>query len=239
MQIPNTFKLRTGAIQLADLDANFDIIQVTVNTQAETILKVQTDISNIQTSIANYSAIPIGCIVMWGGSVSNIPSGWRICDGTNNTPDLRDRFVIGARSDSTSPATTFVTGADTKTGGNKDSVVVSHGHTATSYGTSSGSLTADSDAWSVTFRAEDGATLVPVASSGGASIVNYGSDPARMTTVTNNFVYNTGLSISRSRSHTHTPTITTTVTTTVTDSGTSGTNRNLPPYYALAYIMKV
>lgn len=236
MQIPNTFKLRTGAIQLADLDANFDIIQVTVNTQAETILKVQTDISNIQTSIANYSAIPIGCIVMWGGSVSNIPSGWRLCDGTNNTPDLRDRFVIGARSDSTSPATTFVTGADTKSGGNKDSVVVSHGHTATSYASSSGSLSSDSDAWSATFYANDSGLY---AAGGSASNAGYNGN-----TFDDNFYSSTnnenrGVTISRSHSHSHTATITTTVTTTVTDSGTSGTNRNLPPYYALAYIMKV
>jgi microcystin-dependent protein len=40
--------------------------------------------------------VPSGVIVMWYGSESNIPSGWRICNGYNNTPDLRDRFIIGA-----------------------------------------------------------------------------------------------------------------------------------------------
>lgn len=237
MQIPNSFKLRTGAIQLAELDANFDIIQVTVNQQAEAIAKNTTDISNLNISIANFSAIPIGCIVMWGGSVATIPSGWRLCDGTNGTPDLRDRFVIGARSDSGGSATTFVTAADTKTGGSKDLVVVNHGHTATSAATSSGSLTTDTDAWNFTFKAEDGASLVPVSSTG--VTVTQGSDPGKMTTVTNNFVYNTQLTVSRSVSHTHTPTISTAVTTTVTNTGDSGTNKNLPPYYSLAYIMKV
>jgi len=236
MQIPNTFKLRTGAIQLADLDANFDIVQVTVNTQAETIGRIQTDISNLVTSIANFSAIPIGCIVMWGGTVNSIPSGWRLCDGTNNTPDLRDRFVIGARSDSTYSASTFVTGADTKTGGTKDAVVVNHGHSATSYATSSGSLTSDTDAWNFTFRAEDGASIIGVSSSG--ITLTQGYDYGRLTTA-NNYVNNTQLTVSRSVSHTHTPTISTSVTTSVTSSGETGTNKNLPPYYALAYIMKV
>ncbi|MCD6674835.1 MAG: phage tail protein [Burkholderiaceae bacterium] len=37
-----------------------------------------------------------GMIVMWSGSVGSIPSGWKLCDGTNGTPDLRDRFVVGA-----------------------------------------------------------------------------------------------------------------------------------------------
>lgn len=236
MQIPNSFKLRTGAIQLADLDANFDIIQVTVNTQAESILKIQTDIDNIETSIANFSAIPIGCIVMWGGSVGSIPTGWRLCDGTNNTPDLRDRFVIGARSDSGGAATTFVTGADTKSGGNKDSVVVNHGHTATSYATSSGSLTSDTDAWSATFYANDSGLY---AAAGSASNAGYNGNTFNDNFYSDTNNENRGVTISRSHSHTHTPTITTSVTTTVTNTGDNGTNRNLPPYYALAYIMKV
>lgn len=234
MQIPNSFKLRTGAIQLAELDANFDIIQVTVNQQAESIAKNSLDITTLETTLANFSAIPIGCIILWGGSVAAIPSGWRLCDGTNNTPDLRDRFVIGARSDSTSPSTTFVTGADTKTGGYKDSVVVNHGHTAASSAVSSGSLTSDTDAWSGTLTSGDASLY------GSGVFANAGGG---QTFDDNNFTNqnfeNRSVTISRSRSHTHTPTITTNVTTTVTATGETGTNRNLPPYYALAYIMKV
>ena len=37
-----------------------------------------------------------GMIILWSGSTSNIPSGWVLCNGSNSTPDLRDRFVIGA-----------------------------------------------------------------------------------------------------------------------------------------------
>ena len=43
-----------------------------------------------------YSAIPEGLIIMWSGAV--VPDGWFLCDGTNGTPDLRDRFVAGVGS---------------------------------------------------------------------------------------------------------------------------------------------
>lgn len=39
------------------------------------------------------SAIPLGAILMWSGS--DIPTGWALCDGTNGTPNLTDRFVLG------------------------------------------------------------------------------------------------------------------------------------------------
>ncbi len=42
--------------------------------------------------------IPSGAIVMWSGVVSAIPTGWALCNGSNGTPDLRDRFVVGAGS---------------------------------------------------------------------------------------------------------------------------------------------
>lgn len=41
-------------------------------------------------------ALPKGIILLWYGSVANIPGGWHLCDGTAGTPDLRDRFIIGA-----------------------------------------------------------------------------------------------------------------------------------------------
>ncbi len=37
-------------------------------------------------------------IRMWYGTAENVPAGWYICDGSNGTPDLRDRFVFGADS---------------------------------------------------------------------------------------------------------------------------------------------
>ena len=58
------------------------------------------------------TALPSGIISMWSGTISEIPDGWYLCDGTNGTPDLRDRFVVGA-SDGADPGGTG--GASTQT----------------------------------------------------------------------------------------------------------------------------
>lgn len=46
----------------------------------------------------NVPGIPSGLIAMWSGAADNIPSGWALCNGSNGTPDLRDRFIVGAGS---------------------------------------------------------------------------------------------------------------------------------------------
>ena len=43
--------------------------------------------------------IPIGGIAGWSGTITDIPIGWQLCDGTNGTPDLRNRFIYGAEVD--------------------------------------------------------------------------------------------------------------------------------------------
>lgn len=45
------------------------------------------------------TTIPAGVVVMWSGSPTAIPDGWALCDGTQNTPDLRGRFVVGYNRD--------------------------------------------------------------------------------------------------------------------------------------------
>ena len=52
---------------------------------------------NIKVSVSNTS-IPSGIIVLWSGLSSNIPEGYALCDGNNGTPNLTDKFVIGAGS---------------------------------------------------------------------------------------------------------------------------------------------
>ena len=44
----------------------------------------------------NGNNCPSGMIVMWSGTVASIPEGWRLCNGQNGTPDLRNRFIVGA-----------------------------------------------------------------------------------------------------------------------------------------------
>jgi hypothetical protein len=144
-----------------------------------------------------------GMIMLWSGSSATIPSGWLLCDGSNSTPDLRNRFVVGATS-------TYAVGA---TGGSANAIVVSHNHTATVATTSlTGTITNQ-------YVAGD----------------TYGNTTGVFSQSNNNVDGDGGESrpgrtISFDGSHTHTATIST--------EGASGTNANLPPYYALCYIMK-
>ncbi|MFA6914202.1 MAG: hypothetical protein WCQ83_03255 [Endomicrobiia bacterium] len=43
-----------------------------------------------------YYMVPKGAIIIWSGAIDKIPSGWVLCDGSNGTPNLTDRFVLGA-----------------------------------------------------------------------------------------------------------------------------------------------
>jgi len=76
----------------------------------------------LQNAPASAPTLPSGAIILWSGSIGSIPSGYVICDGTNSTPDLRDRFVVAAGN-------LYSVG---QTGGSADAIVVSHTHTATS-----------------------------------------------------------------------------------------------------------
>jgi microcystin-dependent protein len=144
--------------------------------------------------------VPAGVIVMWSGSIASIPTGWLLCDGTNSTPDLRDRFVIGARQDDSGTARTNVTGSLTQTGGSKDAIVVSHTHTAT--------VTDPGHNHSTTITGTNAGTTFAE----GSRQSGTGSRTSSSET--------TGITVSNST------------------TGSSGTDANLPPYYALAFIMK-
>lgn len=134
---------------------------------------------------------PTGVIVLWSGSIGSIPVGWALCNGSNGTPDLRNRFIVGAGS-------TYAVDA---TGGSADAIVVSHTHTATSVVTDPGHTHATGAA-----SGGNGITTVHEVGSGSTFVVSA----------------TTGI----------------TVATTNASTGVSGTNANLPPYYALCYIMK-
>jgi hypothetical protein len=141
--------------------------------------------SNVTTakldSIVAGALVPIGGIIMWSGSVATIPSSWRLCNGANGTPNLQDKFVIGAGSG-------YAVGAN---GGSKDAVVVDHTHTL-------GPL--------IWRRGADGA-FQPGPQWGGGNRSDGGVNP--------------------------------TATTSGASGGESGIDKNLPPYYSLAFIMRV
>jgi len=125
-------------------------------------------------NLSDVPGVPSGAIILWSGASNAIPSGYVLCDGNNNTPNLQDRFVVGAGN-------TYAVDA---TGGSKDATLVSHTHNLLynhgSFGGSSGAVTPRS-----------------------------GNTPV-------------------------TPGISGRVST----EGSSATDANLPPYFALCYIMK-
>jgi hypothetical protein len=59
---------------------------------------------NLTRSVVAAIMFPTGAVIMWYGTVPNIPAGWALCNGTGGTPDLRDKFVVGA-------GTTYALGA--------------------------------------------------------------------------------------------------------------------------------
>jgi len=159
--------------------------------------------------------LPKGLISLWYGSVANIPTGWVLCDGTNSTPDLRDRFIVGAGT-TYNPNDTGGSSAVTPSGtvGNTTLTIEqmpAHNHDITDNGHTHQSIKGF-------MYGRTGVTRSSMAV--GGDVTNYGDSP--LTTNT------TGITINNKGgggSHTHAFT------------GTSQTN--LPPYYALAYIMKL
>jgi microcystin-dependent protein len=164
------------------------------------------------TSDINTRLIPTGVIVMWSGSIATIPASWYLCNGANGTPDLRDRFIVGA-------GTTYAVAA---TGG------------AATVALTEANLAAHTHTFSATTSADGahGHQAYAGSSDGSSSAVRQG-----LQTIDSNLANRTNGGgaipyIANSSTHTHTV------------SGTSGSigsgtaHENLPPYYALAYIMK-
>ena len=76
-------------------------------TDAEAIAAAKTD-----TALKN----PSGMIIMWHGTIANIPSGWVVCDGNNSTPNLLTRFIEGVATAATNPGATGGATAKTTSG---------------------------------------------------------------------------------------------------------------------------
>lgn len=77
-----TDKIASGAVELSDLNQN--------GAADGQVMKW-----NGSQWVVGYE-MPAGVIVMWSGTAATIPPGWALCDGANGTPDLRNRFVMGA-----------------------------------------------------------------------------------------------------------------------------------------------
>lgn len=184
---------------------------------------------------ANSGLVPIGGIVIWSGSLVSIPAGWQLCDGSGGTPNLQDKFIVGSGS-------TYSSGDS----GGAASANLQHSHTLTSPTTSS-YLHAHTNSATST----DGAHAHGVGTAGQPSGTDRPLTPTAPPTVARGViggghthtVSGTTASdgahshsvpdTSDSTSHSHT------ITGLGTANGLSTTQSLLPPYYALAYIMRM
>ncbi len=73
-------------------------LQPVTKTQMDAAVAGIDAVTTAEQTAALAALVPPGVIVMWSGSSASIPAGWLLCNGAGGTPDLRDRFIIGAGS---------------------------------------------------------------------------------------------------------------------------------------------
>ena len=163
------------------------------------------------------TGFPAGGIIIWSGAIANIPTGWLLCNGANGTPDLRDKFVIGA---GTTYAVAATGGAATKSISIAEANLPSHTHAV-------GTLTGGAHEHSLQYRY---AGLGGSYSENCRAINPFVSVPTwhyeNMDTCDSGAVAASGGAVA------------VTGNTGAIGSGTAISQDVLNPYYALAYIMK-
>ena len=167
--------------------------------------------------LANSSLFVTGMILMYTGN--SAPSGWAICNGQNGTPDLRDRFIVGAGS---AYAVNNTGGANSET--LSLSQVPSHSHTINNH---THSFSATTTGGNHNHQYIDQYVVIDA---------GYRPWPAN-----NNDCQQRNVNTSGSGSHSHSISGT---TGNPSDRGTNsqgggGSHENRPPYYALMFIMKL
>lgn len=195
----------------------------------------------VTTCFGDGGAVPIGGIILWSGSLVTIPWNWRLCDGSDGTPNLQDKFVMGAGS--TAVGTT----------GGANTINLQHGHTQGATG-SSGSHSHTQGATGAGSAHTHGAGTLNVPSSGAHThqFTTGGTPPEAADGSDYNLEVATGAHTHPSISgitaaesaHTHTNPSTSTQanhthTNPTTASALSAAQDNRPAFYALAYIMRV
>ena len=93
-------KIKDSAINNSKVDDNADIDGTKINTDFgnKTIIAdalIISDTATLPVDTQLNGNIPIGGIIMWSGLLENIPANWALCNGSDGTPDLRGRFIVG------------------------------------------------------------------------------------------------------------------------------------------------
>lgn len=220
----------TTAISPKLAEGSWAVGVTTVTTTGAELNHVAGATSSLQNQIndivAGSGGIAAGMILMWSGAISNIPSGWVLCDGNNGAPNLQDRFIVGAGSSYSVNAT----------GGSANATIPSHTHTFSDTTTTGA---AGGHSHSITDPEHSHAVLGPNGPFNDASQLGTGGDYGGGTPDDTSELYVTSpaetfITINAAPDHQHSVS----VSGTTSSTGSSGTNANLPPYYALAYIMK-
>ena len=176
------------------------------------------------------TSIPIGGIIMWSGANNTWPSNWRICDGTNGTPDLRGRFVLSSGNGS------GLTNRTTGQSGGVETVTLSVGQMPTHSHDVAGTYTTSQHAGHTHSVTASGTPQLPLYNS--LMFTNTGSSITLATISTQQYQSGGGfVSVSGTAAsdgaHTHT------VTVSETAKGSGQAHENMPPFYVLAFIMRV
>lgn len=169
--------------------------------------------------LTGIGGVPTGVICMWSGAVGAIPAGWALCDGTSGTPNLRDRFIVGA-------GTAYAVG---DVGGqNSITSVPAHTHGAgTLAAASAGDHSHTGTAASAGAHTHDITGIV----AGGGGLTG-GTFTFGITTTASAGAHTHSLTIDTGGAHTHT------VSGATASSGSASVDVR-PLYFALAYIMKL
>ena len=176
------------------------------------------------TSFNGDGVVPSGAILMYTGTTA--PAGWVLCDDSTaaqnaGAPDLRDRFIVGAYP--TGGSSTYPNLTKDSTGGSANATLVRHSHTVNSHTHGDGTYAAASSG------SHNHSYTVRLAN------VNNDNDEANSSCSTANSTQTTG----NSGAHTHNVSGTSGAASPGTNQqGASADNANLPPYYALCFIMK-
>jgi microcystin-dependent protein len=211
--------------------------------------------ASLLSSIASLAAtaVPVGGVIKWSGAINAIPANWALCDGQNGTPDLRGRFIVGAGSSYSVGATG---GAETITLSTAQLPVHSHdagsltaasngAHTHSVSGSTSG-VTLQATVAFPRLRGGSGQLIQAVSSNGMGVGISSNISPT-VSYDGNSSTGNDGQRVSLDASHGHTFSGTAgsagahthSLTGSTASAGSGSAHENRPPYYALAFIMRV